>query len=225
MAFAATQHLVDETHRYEINAPIGMYNLGNTCYMTAILQCLVHCSPLQQYFLRDSAHHYKASKVYRDASTEESARVDITSSTEKSAPKEKKESQQCIAYEMDRLFVSYYGSAIGHDVLAVIEESSHNLSCNVSEEDDAYVATEITEVDKGEPLIPSSLLATIWKSEHLKHLAGYKQHDAHEFLNSFLEQMSKNIKEHRDRVVESINTARDDNCGEKISEKEPGMFL
>jgi len=222
MAFAASQHFLDEPHRYQIDAPVGMYNLGNTCYMTAILQCLVHCSPLQQYFLKDSAHHYKASKAYRDASAEESAQVDTSSSSEKSAPKEKKESEQCLAYEMDRLFLSYYGSAIGHDVLAVIEESSHNLSCDT---DDAYVATEPPEVDQGEPLIPSSLLATIWKSEHLKHLAGYKQHDAHEFLNSFLEQMSKNIKQHRDRVVESINTARDDNCVTKIPEKEPGMPL
>ncbi|CAJ1930536.1 unnamed protein product [Cylindrotheca closterium] len=220
MSFTASQHLLDETHRYKIDAPVGMYNLGNTCYMTVILQCLVHCDPLQQYFLRDSAHHYKASKVYRETSAEEGAQVGTTPSTENSSPKEKKESQLCLAYEMDRLFLSYYGSAMGYDVLAVIEESSHNLSCNVSEADEAYVATEITEVDKGEPLIPSSLLATIWKSEHLKHLAGYKQHDAHEFLNSFLEQMSKNIKQHRDRVVESINTARDDNCVEKILEKE-----
>lgn len=223
MAFAASQNLLEEGRRYQIDAPVGMYNLGNTCYMTAILQCLVHCSPLQQYFLRDSAHHYKASMVYRDATADDSAQ-DATTSVEKPAPKDKKEPELCLAYEMDRLFLSYYGSAIGHDVLSVIEESSHNLCFGASEADDTYVPTATAEVEKGEPLIPSSLLATIWKSEHLKHLAGYKQHDSHEFLNSFLEQMSKNIKQHRDRVVESINTARDDNCVIESPEKEPGMF-
>ena len=80
MAFAASQNLLEEGRRYQIDVPVGMYNLGNTCYMTAILQCLVHCSPLQQYFLRDSAHHYKASMVYRDATADDSAQ-DATTKT------------------------------------------------------------------------------------------------------------------------------------------------
>ena len=30
---------------------VGLKNLGNTCYMTAALQCLSHTEPLRKYFL------------------------------------------------------------------------------------------------------------------------------------------------------------------------------
>lgn len=30
---------------------IGMKNLGNTCFMSSALQCLVNCEPLTDYFL------------------------------------------------------------------------------------------------------------------------------------------------------------------------------
>jgi ubiquitin C-terminal hydrolase len=33
-----------------LGPPMGLYNLGNTCYMNAALQCLVHCRPFVAYF-------------------------------------------------------------------------------------------------------------------------------------------------------------------------------
>lgn len=101
-----TRHFVQEQQRlgprkrYNISAPVGMYNLGNTCYQSSVLQCLMACPPVQKYFLDDFGHPFATCQEHRmnDSST------------------------VCIACAMDRLMLQYFGSARGVNALALLEE-------------------------------------------------------------------------------------------------------
>jgi ubiquitin carboxyl-terminal hydrolase 22/27/51 len=220
---AASQRLLDEAQRFHISAPVGMYNLGNTCFKSAILQCLIHCKPLQQYFLKEAGHHHKSCQLYRNKMAEKNENENGSSVLEDGSPKSEKIDPECLACEMDRLFLSYYGSTIGRDVFVAIEESSRHLFNEKVRGDDMDISDPI-ELEQGEALIISEMLTATWKSGGMNHLAGYEQRDAHEFLNSFLELMGKNTKQHRDRVVASINTARDNNgTGPERGNAESGM--
>jgi ubiquitin C-terminal hydrolase len=160
------RHKLLKTNMMKIDAPVGLYNLGNTCFMNGILQCLINCPPLQKHFLLDLGHDHQSCLVLRKHT--ESVVVDDTICTTGS--------QTCLACELDCMFLQYFGSTVGMDLL-------NEVKC-------APKATLVRE--KGIPLIPSALLTEAWKQPEMEHLKGYDQRDAHEFLQALLDILSRN---------------------------------
>jgi hypothetical protein len=239
--FASSQHLKADEEKFKICAPVGIYNLGNTCFMSSILQCLVFCKPLQQYFLRDSGHHYKSCEVFRNKEDVliAAAAAAGAAPTKKTTVKSKKPGQLssitktskiesvCLACEMDRLFLSYYGGTVGNDVFVPIEESSQNLLSGHADVSPFFSPGEVVvPIEKGDPLIISDLLTSAWKSGGMNHLTGYDQHDAHEFLDSFLDVLGKHIMKFRNRIHSAVTKVYPENaCVPVIDSKKIGMFF
>ena len=133
----------------------------------------------------------------------------------------------CLACEMDRLFLSYYSAASGNDVFPPIEESSRNLLLGQSSASPSFSPGEIlVPIERGEPVIISDLLTSAWKSGGMNHLTGYDQHDAHEFLDSFLDILSKHSVKFRKRVHHAVTKVYKENAVvSEIDYKKVGKFF
>jgi ubiquitin C-terminal hydrolase len=162
--------------------PVGIYNLGNTCSMSATLQCLIHCKPLHDLFLRDLAHPYQSCSVLRSGKS------------------------SCLTCEMDKTILEYFGSAVGIDTIAALEEHSDFSTGTTT------TLLEIVQPNdtRGLPLIPSRLLAECWRNRSMKNVAGHGQHDAQEFFDAFVDCLAhhalayqKSAQEMRNMVYES----------------------
>lgn len=178
---------VERTDSWIIPTPVGMYNLGNTCFMNAFLQCLVHCRPVQKYFLNNTGHNHLACLCYR---TELNGEGDV-----------------CLACELDKLMLRYFDSSTGAHVSSLVAERSFRGFSATTENSENHFPSE-----KGEPLVTADMLSAAWNCGGMKHLAGYEQRDAHEFLHAFLETLGKHTKQYRDRVYNAINVPRPANA-------------
>jgi ubiquitin carboxyl-terminal hydrolase 22/27/51 len=166
-----------------------MYNLGNQCYMTAILQCLIHSTEVQHYFLRDVGHNHHSCKIYRDL---------FEKKVVKSA---------CLACEMDKLFLAYFENTHGLNLRKLLGQLS-DTSRHKTKLGGALDA--VFDKVKGEPLVTSDMLTVAWKC--ISHIAGYEQRDAHEFFHSFLDVLGKHTRQYRVRVHNTINIPRPNNA-------------
>ena len=175
--FVKLQKSLDEAHRFKIAKPVGMYNLGDTCFQSAVFQCLLNCVPVQNYFM-NVGHNHLACPLY----PKEMPHHALTE-------KQKQAAQVCLACELDKMFVNYYSSSIGFRV---------NEALSVMKSEKSGMALKQTQ---GEAIIASDMLAATWKCTDLSHLAGYGQNDAHEFLHGFLDVLQKHIKRYRNSVA------------------------
>ena len=219
--------MAGESGNFQINAPIGIYNLGNTCYVNCVLQCLLHCVPLQHFFLNNVGHNYATCKSMRKKCLIASSTKDALQEGSKST-NPYKEKVDCLACALDRIFLETLSSTIGTNIIDALEEPSsipdintHQYKeKNLSNESKAAIeingngksATKVRNANGnieyssgsksnhsyGLPLVPVSFLTTSWKSRGMSHLAGYEQRDAHEFLHAFLDTIGKDNKTYYD---------------------------
>eukprot|EP01083_Nonionella_stella_P065520 171761_1 len=110
----------------------GMYNMGNTCFMSVVLQSLVNNKVVSDFFLAERHNHRRCNW--------------------KSSPESK---GVCIGCDMDILVEQAFTEGV-------------------------------------DPLLPANFLFSIWR--HANHLAGYEQHDAHEFFMCLLDGMHQSFE-------------------------------
>lgn len=192
---------------WRIPAPVGFYNLGNTCYQSAVIQCLVHCTEFQSFFLKDSRHNHLACEFLR-------APVESGVKSTKAATKKSKilaGKNICLACEMDRVLVKYFdrsnGLALDSALLQLNSQQRETLSSS------DLLWRQATD-SRGEPMALTNLLAKSWKTKSMEHLKGYKQQDAHEFFHAFLEKIGKDTVALNQKICDEIDVVARKSVGD-----------
>ena len=135
--------------------------------MNATLQCLINCVPLQEAFLTNLAHPYQCCAALGEAS--------------------------CLACEIDKLLLEHFGSSVGIDTIAALEEKSNDLYSTLVTNVVVPSEPEPIRENCGHPVIPSNFLAEVWKHSSVRHLARHDQHDAQEFYHAFIDGLETDV--------------------------------
>lgn len=168
---------------WKIDSPVGIYNVGNICYISSVIQCIVNLRPVQQFFLKDAKHDCKSCELFRSQKS-----MNFRGSTLR---------ESCIACELDRCILKYYGSTQGLDMSPFISE----LELPVKPVVKTSLDIEEKQREKGMPMDISDLLFTSWKKKEMSTFACDDQHDCHEFIQVFLDTIDKDCKKYQDSIL------------------------
>ncbi len=153
------------------------------------MQCIFNLRSVQKYFLRDAKHDHRACAVLRSSLDE--------------PPK------HCLACEMDKLMLKYYGSSTGisfstlceNPPVTGTESGNHSL---FGHESDTNASSPQSQ--QGMPITCSDFLVAAWQSNDMLHLAGNDQHDAHEFMQAFLDIIDKECKRFHNTIAKGASS-------------------
>lgn len=164
--------------------------------MSAVVQCLIHCAPLQKYFLDSIGHNHESCALYRQAATQSPASKHPSLVGDSVASRPSRPTTVCLACELDKLFLSYLSISRGIEI-----QSALSMNPKASPQP----------VSKGEPLVISDMLTSAWMCKGMTHIAGYAQRDAQEFYLAFMETLGHQARIFRQRVHKTINSVRSRN--------------
>lgn len=162
----------------------GFYNMGSTCFLSSVVQSLLHNPLLQMHFIRRKSVYYKCPRCNTEWTTTSSS-----SSSSSSAPKSSGNGQgtvPCIACNMRRLYGMNdmynqvkYVNIVGSTEVTKGKNGSGGAGGGASK--GPRYAT-----------VPSDLLFGIWK--HCNYMVGYAQQDAHEFMIALLDSWENQVE-------------------------------
>ena len=169
-----------------------------------MVQCIFNLRPVQEFFLCDIKHDYRTCEVLRSSSSQKSS------------------AKLCLACEIDKLMLKYYGSTVGLDICKIINPSSRSsqklemakkINSTSGNSFDSNTGNDVVEpiietLEKGMPIVVSDFLATAWNLKDMAALAGNEQHDSHEFMQVFLDIVDKDCKRFEQAIISSRKAAK-----------------